>query len=71
MPEYVNIGFVLQTQHSEHETTYELRTEQAKVYKVYKVQCAKVILKMKLISLSTKQRTYFRGSKHILHEIFD
>ena len=35
MPEYVNIGFVLQTQHSEHETTYELRTEQAKVYKVY------------------------------------
>ena len=35
MPEYVNIGFVLQTQHSEHETTYELRTEQAKVNRVF------------------------------------
>ena len=35
MPEYVNIGFVLQTQHSEHETTYELRTEKAKVGRVY------------------------------------
>ena len=35
MPEYVNIGFVLQAQHSEHETTYELHTERSKVNTVH------------------------------------
>ena len=34
MREYVNIGFVLQTKHSEHETTYEQRTGRAKVARV-------------------------------------
>ena len=62
MPEYVNIGFVLQTQHSEHETTYELRTEQAKVYKVYTVQCAKVILN----EIDKPFNKTFGGGKNIL-----
>ena len=34
MREYVNIGFVLQTQHSEHETTYEQGTGRAKVARI-------------------------------------
>ena len=34
MREYVNIGFVLQTQQSEHETTYEQGTGRDKVARV-------------------------------------
>ena len=34
MREYVNIGFVLQTQHSEHEITYEQGTGRANVARV-------------------------------------